>query len=246
MKTQDNYKHELPSLAVAGLLLAVGLLVTFIGSAHSMDFALALGGAVIGAGFAAVSNWWKDLRYGREIDETIRGSLSSKFSSVESEIEDFRSVYHFYYRTRSEKRPVFWRYVKVDFSTIRIPGQLLASVEIENPDSGEPERYTLRGAVRGHRLIILIEKYREQPGVNVFPLFAPGFSGYKCGFLFHEDYSGSQALDPVLICRNPEKEAGVDEIIVDDERIAFLENLWLEQTKRLNVSSIRQLFQHSE
>ncbi|QUL38182.1 hypothetical protein [Erythrobacter sp. JK5] len=210
------------SFVISALLMTVGFLLgenTFIGPLF-----IAIGGGALGACIGLVMSSIIDASGLTHIKELVANTLQSDIYSDRENLVHFRKVWHHYIQTKVEDRET-WRYRKVDFSLIDVPGKLLASLSVPRPAGGY-STYRIEGYLVGLRLILVQrpEGGAEPHVVQIFPQAGEQFHNVHAGVCVLKTWDAEGFLSPVLMSPTPIWE-GSEGTIPDSENDR-LNKLW--------------------
>lgn len=156
---------------------------------------IACGGASLGASFSSILGVIND----QKMYNHIITNMESKFSSNETDIRDYRKLYHIYWVSMLEGKPI-WMYSTMDYSKNKIPGKLNADFYPMTPH-GKRVLYKSEGIIRGKRFINVDVALvgNEPPAVLIYPNFGNDYSMVNYGFGYYETFEEKEVLAPVIL-----------------------------------------------
>lgn len=203
------------------LMLAWGISVP---SKSPSQLLVALGAAIVGSCLSLFFSSLKDIQVLDVISE-LNKSLKSKseFSSNETDIENYRKLFHCYRVTEFTEGQPCWRYSKIDFSMSNEIGKLLTTETILN-DKEEEFIYNVTAGKRDARLIILRKGDPDEPiSISIFPDFGMSFDQVNCGINVHMTFRKNHKINPAILCLKPIKGIEKDEDIPIDIQTHLME-----------------------
>lgn len=164
---------------------------------------IAIGGGALGSCIGIVMSTVLDAGGMTHIKELVANTLQSDIYSDPEDLAHFRKVWHHYILTRSEGQEI-WRYRKVDFSFVDVPGKVLASISVPRP-SGGYSQYRIEGFLVGLRLVLIQrpEGGAEPHIVQLFPQAGEHFRDTHAGVATLKTWDGQGLLCPVLMSLEP-------------------------------------------
>lgn len=186
-------------LAIAGTAL-IGLGIVKADNLFG-NLCLSLGGVMLGTSITMIIESLRLKEQDENIIEIIKNSITSKISSDEDSIKDFRKKFYCYYNTEGEDGIIFWNHLLLDFSRFNGIGKLESKVEILN-SSGESFIYFYEGIRRnsGEPLVLFdrSENGNEPASVHVFPKIRD-YLNKHFGYSYLETWNGKSMLGKIIL-----------------------------------------------
>lgn len=203
---------------------------------------LALGASLLGtcSGQALARNFNASAL--QRVRELVENSLFSSLSASDQELEAFRRVWHHYLLTKF-KGELIWRYRKLDFSKISVPGKLvMASFISPHPGVSRSITYDMEVFLVKTRLIFIQTPTsgEEPPIIHIYPRAGLGYRVTHAGLALLQDWDGDHLTVPVILQDKPiDLGMPYEEGNLDPKTYQILNKIWKEEANGSELADVR-------
>jgi len=214
-------------LGITGVAL-IGLGVSVKSNDLFSNLFISFGGVTLGTSITMIIESLRLKEQDEKIIKIIKNSITSKITSDEDSIKDFRRKFYCYYNTEGEDEKIFWNHLLLDFTKFNGIGKLESKVEILN-SSGERFTYFYEGIRRnvGEPLVLFdrSENGNEPTSVHVFPKIRD-YLNKHFGYSYLETWTGKAMLGKIILSESVLFEIDKPGRIEEVEIAKKLDNEW--------------------